>query len=168
MSIQIGYIDSDGHPRLTIRISGTDPKNFIETDALIDTGFTGFLMFPFAEAVPLGIMPAGTADYELADGSKLTNFVGTGTVTICPPANPPAGMPAPEAPTLMQPETVTGLVVLCGSGALVGMGFLKSLDKYLVVGEVVCLIDTALINEAVKVAATNAAARVTTPNQIPN
>jgi predicted aspartyl protease len=54
MSIQIGYIDNDGHPRLTIRISGTDPNNFIEEDALIDTGFTGFLMLPQAKAFGLG------------------------------------------------------------------------------------------------------------------
>ena len=70
MSHQIGYIDSAGHPRLTIHISGTDPDNFIEEDALIDTGFTGFLMLPLTNAVALGIAPSATGDYILAGGGS--------------------------------------------------------------------------------------------------
>src|SRR5690348_7703158 len=126
MSIQIGYIDSDGHPRLSIRIFGPDPNNFSDEDALIDTGFTGFLMLSQAKAFALGIVPSGTGDYTIADGSTVTNFLGTATVTIRPPAHIPANAP----PLEILPETVTGVVVLCGNGALVGMEFIRSLDKF--------------------------------------
>jgi len=99
MSTQTGYIDSDGHPRLTIRISGPDPANFIEEDALIDTGFTGFLMLPQAKAFGLGIAPAGTGDYTLADDSFVTNFLGIATVTVQPPSVLPTSTdPGPTSP----------------------------------------------------------------------
>ena len=95
MSIQIGYIDSDGHPRLSVRIAGPDPNNFTDEDALIDTGFTGFLMLPQTKAFALGIVPSSTGTYMLADGSSVTNYLGTATVTTRPPANlPPNATPA--------------------------------------------------------------------------
>jgi hypothetical protein len=128
MSTQTGYIDSDGHPRLTIRISGPDPANFIEEDALIDTGFTGFLMLPQAKAFGLGIAPAGTGDYTLADDSVVTNFLGMATVTVQPPSVLPASTD-PGAQIAFQPETISGVVVMCGNGALVGMELLRLSDK---------------------------------------
>jgi hypothetical protein len=147
MSTQIGYIDSDGHPRLTIRISGPDPTNFIQEDALIDTGFTGFLMLPQAKAFALGIAPSGTGDYTLADDSVVTNYLGTATVTIQLPSVPPAtNNPAIQA--TVQPETISGVVVMCGNGALVGMELLRLLDKFLVVGPFVVLLDVTAVSAA--------------------
>jgi len=41
----------------------------------------------------------------------------------------------------MQPESVTGVVVLGGDDALVGMEFIRELKKWLLVGSAVLLID---------------------------
>ena len=147
MSTQIGYIDSDGHPRLTIRISGPDPTNFIEEDALIDTGFTGFLMLPQAKVFALGIVPSSTGDHILADDSVVTNFLGSATVTIRPPSVVPVDSnPAYQAP--FEPETIDGVVVMCGKGALVGMELLRALDKFLLVGPFVVLLDVTAVAAA--------------------
>jgi hypothetical protein len=145
MSLQVGYIDSVGHPRIRVRVHGPDPNNSHEEDALIDTGFTGFLMLPLIKALALGMMPSGVAEYTLADESKVNNFLSTATITVgaSPPTNTTA-MPAPlvaAAQMLVQPEIVTGVVVMCGDGALVGMEFIRALKKLLMVGEFVMLVD---------------------------
>jgi hypothetical protein len=139
MSIQIGYLDTNGHPRLTIRITGTSPNVQVDVDALIDTGFTGFLMLPIAQALPLGLILVGTGDYELADGNTVTNFLAKGKVTVHPPSNLPAN-PSPPLPQIV-PETVEGVIVLGGSRPILGMEFLRSLNKLLAVGVLVALID---------------------------
>jgi hypothetical protein len=69
MPIQAGYIDNNGHPRITLDIWGPDAANIIRVDAVIDTGFTDFLMLPSDQALSLGIVPSSTASYVLADGS---------------------------------------------------------------------------------------------------
>jgi hypothetical protein len=149
MSIQIGYLDSNGHPRLTVRINGTSPNVQADVDALLDTGFTGFLMLPIAQALPLGLVLVGTGDYELADGTSVTNFLAKGTVTVCPPpalsSLPPGPAPPsfPAGTTMLLPETIEGIIVLGGNGAILGMEFLRTLDKLLVVGPMVALIDNS-------------------------
>ena len=155
MSIQIGYLDDNGHPRLTIRVSGTHPTASAVVEAMIDTGFTGFLMLPIAQALPLGLALYGTGNYTLADGSSVTNFLAQGPVTVLTPTvvpvigvstTPPT--PAPPAEALPQ-ETVNGIVVLGGDGALLGMEFIRSLDKLLLVGNVVMLVDNSMVPLAV-------------------
>ena len=84
MAFQLGFIDSGGHPRLRIRVRGTKPKHFTDDEALVDTGFTGFLMLPVAKALPLGLVLIATGNYTIADGSTVTNFVASGTVTVGP------------------------------------------------------------------------------------
>ena len=88
MPLQTGYLDSEGHPRLRIRVSGTSPNAFVDVDALIDTGFTGFLMLPIVQALPLGLVLTGTGYYTLANGETVTNFLAQGTIAI-PPEPPP-------------------------------------------------------------------------------
>jgi hypothetical protein len=66
----------------------------------------------------------------------------------------------------LQPETYNGIVVLCGNGAIVGMTFLRKLDKYLIIGDIVTLIDTSLINQAIQSA--NQAVQAATPAQPPD
>ena len=136
MSLQIGYVDSNGHPRVTIQVRGTHQTAFLEIDALVDTGFTGFLMLPIAQALPLGLALYGTGDYNLADGSPISCFLAEGTIQIRPPSQFPsvtatvtAPVPAPDMPPAMQPENVTGVVVLGGDDALVGMEFIRGLKN---------------------------------------
>src|ERR1700729_3094190 len=90
MLAQIGYVDSNGHPRMTIRVRGTHPSEFADLDAFVDTGFAGFLMLPVALALPLGLALYGTGDYYLADGSPISCFLAGGTVEIRPPSEFPA------------------------------------------------------------------------------
>ena len=75
----------------------------------------------------MGLALYGTGNYTLADGSSVTNFLAQGPVTVLTPTvvpvigvstTPPT--PAPPAEALPQ-ETVNGIVVLGGDGALLGM-----------------------------------------------
>ncbi len=116
---------------------------------MIDTGFAGFLMLPIAQALPLGLALYGTGDYSLADGSSISCFLAEGTIEIRPPSQVPnANIDAPlsfDTPPALQPESVTGVVVLGGDGALVGMEFIRGLKKWLLVGSVVLLLDEVSI-----------------------
>jgi predicted aspartyl protease len=143
MSAQIGYVDANGHPRITIRIRGTHPIEFAELDALLDTGFTGFLMLPIARALPLGLALYGTGDYSLADGSQISCFLAEGTVEVRPPSHSPSVSSSVSAPaeTTTESEIVTGVVVLGGDDVLVGMEFIRRLKKWLLVGSIVVLLD---------------------------
>jgi len=91
----------------------------------------------------LGLVLVGTADFELADGSMITNFLAKGNVTIRPPTVT-TSVPS-AAVTSAESETVEGIIVLGGNGAILGMEFLRSLDKLLVVGKIVALVDDSLI-----------------------
>lgn len=150
MSLQVGYIDSNGHPRIKIVVSGTNSGAVADVDAMIDTGFTGFLMLPVAQALPLGLVLYGTGNYTLADGSEVTNFLAKGTVTV----TPPDGMPPPPPPFALQSETVEGIIVLAGDSVLVGMEFIRNLEKVLVVGPLVLLLDIGSIPQIPKAAPT--------------
>lgn len=155
MSVQIGYLDNNGHPKLTIRVSGTHPTANAIVEAMIDTGFTGFLMLPIAQALPLGLALYGTGNYTLADGSTVTNFLAEGTVTIMPPTvSPvsPSSMLGPPTTAGIQPESMHGTVVLGGDGPLLGMEFIRGLDKLLLVGKVVILVDNSMIDAAIAAA----------------
>ena len=150
----IGYLDGNGHPKLTIRVSGTHPTAYADMEAMIDTGFTGFLMLPLVQALPLGLPLYGTANYTLANGQTVTNFVAEGTVTILPPSQVPTGEELPVPSTFT--ETVRGAVVLGGDDALLGMEFIRGLDKLLIVGKIV-----ALINQTIPTQAASAAGNTT-------
>lgn len=155
MSVQIGYLDNNGHPKLTIRVSGTHPTANAIVEAMIDTGFTGFLMLPIAQALPLGLALYGTGNYTLADGSTVTNFLAEGTVTIMPPTvSPvsPSSMLGPPTTAGIQPESMHGTVVLGGDGPLLGMEFIRGLDKLLLVGKVVILVDNSMIDATIAAA----------------
>lgn len=89
-----------------------------EFEAMIDTGFTGFLSIPLTAAFPLALTLYGTFTYQLADGSVSPKLLGWGTVAL-------------------EDEIAHGTIVLepNGSGLLLGMDFLKRLDKALVVSK---------------------------------
>ena len=118
MTVKIGYLDSSGHPHVKVRIWGLAEQFAQEFEAMIDTGFTGFLSMPITAAFPLALTLFGTASYSLADGSVSPKLLGFGTVAL-------------------EDETAAGTIVLepMSSGLLLGMEFLRKLDKALVVGK---------------------------------
>jgi predicted aspartyl protease len=117
MTFKTGYLDASGHPHVKVRIWGIAEQFAQEFEAMIDTGFTGFLSMPITAAFPLGITLFGTTSYMLADGSISPKLLGWGTVA-------------------MGDERALGTIVLesKSNGLLLGMEFLKKLNKALLVG----------------------------------
>jgi clan AA aspartic protease len=62
-----GYFDQDYQPRVSITVRGA--RTAVTLEAVIDTGFDGFLCLPLTIAVELGLELHGTQWVELADGS---------------------------------------------------------------------------------------------------
>ena len=118
MAIKIGYLDGSGHPHVKVRIWGLDEQFAQEFEAMIDTGFTGFLSMPITAAFPLALTLFGTTNYELADGSISPKLLGYGTVEL-------------------QGEKADGSIVLesKSNGLLLGMEFLRSLNKALLLSK---------------------------------
>jgi predicted aspartyl protease len=110
-----GLFHSNGSPAVSISVGGPFPQFAQQFDAIIDTGFTGFLSMAWDKAFPLGLALIGTTNVILANGQT--------------------------APKLMTIATVglggvlrTGVALLAPAGdILVGMEFLKEFGKELVV-----------------------------------
>jgi len=111
-----GCLDKSGSPSVRISVHGISPDSRQEFDAVIDTGFTGFLMMPLLSAFPLGLTLWGTSNYCLADGSTSPKLLGAGTITL-------------------EGEEASGVIVLESSpcGLLLGMDFLRKVRRGLVV-----------------------------------
>jgi predicted aspartyl protease len=126
-----GFLDSTGSPRIKISLRGWYEGVHRELDAVVDTGFTGFLSMPLVEAFPLGLILSGTAITILADGSQSFKLTALGEVFV-------------------GEESQRGVVLLDSgpSDVLVGMEFLKVFKKSLFVHEqIVSLIDTEQIKQ---------------------
>ena len=62
-----GSLDSAHCPVITIAVSASSgPSTFV--DAVIDTGFTGFVQLPARTAQELGLTPRATSETQYADG----------------------------------------------------------------------------------------------------
>lgn len=104
-----GYFDSYGNPVIRISVYGVAEAAQQEFEAMIDTGFSGFLMMPIAAAFPLTLTLMSSADYELADGTLVSKLLAHGSVVI-------------------GDETVSGSITLEQTndcGLLLGMDFLR-------------------------------------------
>lgn len=73
-------LNSAGHPIIKIKVWGLSDQFSAEFEALLDTGFTGFLSLPLTAALPLGLTLMSTATYTLADGTSTTSLLALGTV----------------------------------------------------------------------------------------
>ena len=129
MAVQIGYINSSGLPATKIRVSGAYPQIRKEIDAVIDTGFSGFLSMSLVQAFPLGLPLVGTISVVLADGNTQQRMVAT-------------------CSAFLGEEGRSGTVILepASRDVLIGMTFLNIFKKTLFVhGErkAVALIDNA-------------------------
>jgi predicted aspartyl protease len=134
-----GSLDNSGSPKISIRVHGFDAAHFKDFEAIIDTGFTGFLSMPIVDAFPLGLILGGTTATILADGSTSPKLMALGTATVLG-------------------ERQVGTILLnLGSGpssVLLGMEFLKAFKKTLFVhGNEVVLLDYDFVKEAIDRAA---------------
>lgn len=73
-------LNKAGHPIIRVRVWGIAEQFAQEFDALLDTGFTGFMMLPLTAALPLGLTLISTSAYTLADGSSTTSLLALGTI----------------------------------------------------------------------------------------
>lgn len=129
--VQTGYLNRSGHPAIKIGIHGIHPDLQREFEALIDTGFTGFLLMPIMSAFPLGLTLVGTSSYTLADGSTSPKLLALGTITL-------GG------------ERTTGVIVLESNQCdlLLGMDFLRQSKRALAVSiQGVALVDEEIVTK---------------------
>ncbi len=106
--VQLAYFDDLGHPALRIAVHGVVESAQQTYEAMIDTGFTGFLLMPMRSAFPLTLTLMGSAEYELADGRACSNLLAHGSVVV-------------------EGEPVNGVITLEENhcGLLLGMDFLR-------------------------------------------
>jgi predicted aspartyl protease len=122
--VWIGFFDKSGSPALKIRVSGPFGSG-VEFDAILDTGFTGFISMPLIRALPLGLMLYGTTSVELADGSKATKLTAKGMAIV-------------------EGESRVGVVILepSSNDLLLGMAFLRLFQRALfVTQDTILLVD---------------------------
>lgn len=76
-----GSFDDNGSPTIEIEVSGPvhSPRKMT---AMVDTGFSGFLLLPILEAFPVGLILSGTTSIELADGSKQNKLTCLGQINF--------------------------------------------------------------------------------------
>jgi predicted aspartyl protease len=75
MPPKIGFLNSSGRPAIKIWIFGAYWSVRTEFEAVIDTGFSGFLSMPLMRAFPLGLPLIGTTSVVLADGKTHEKFI---------------------------------------------------------------------------------------------
>jgi predicted aspartyl protease len=76
-----GKLSSKESPRVGVEIGGVFGK-YQRFDAILDTGFTGGVSMPLAQALPLGLVLYSIATFVLADGSKEKTFLCLGSARI--------------------------------------------------------------------------------------
>jgi len=109
------YFDSNGRPTVDIEVS--NPLGWKKPiSALIDTGFDGFLSLPITQAFPIGLLLRGTMSVTLADGSSQAKLYCLGGLHF-------------------DQDVHVGIILIewSSDAALVGMEFLRSFNRQLVV-----------------------------------
>jgi len=90
----------------------------VEFEAIIDTGFTGFIQLPLSNAISLSLPLEGTNAVILADGSSLVMLTAMAEATL-------------------MDRTEKGVVLLSMTSdkILIGMDFLRRFERVLVVSK---------------------------------
>ena len=129
----IGYYDQQGNACLRLHFCGVrhEPPG-IEFEAIIDTGFTGFIQLPLDRAMELSLPLEGTIAVTLADGSSLVMLTALVDATL-----------------LERTESGSAQLSMTSDEVLVGMDFLRHFERALVVSRKhgVVLMDDAMVPE---------------------
>lgn len=131
-----GFFDISGSPALKLTLHSPDsPAQSQEFDAIIDTGFTGFVLMAMNKALPLGFKkPTTTTDVELADGSVNPRTLVEGTAMV-------------------EDRRVNGPIILEeeGNEVLVGMDFLRTFELVLILDSTrVMLLDEVRVKKMIR------------------
>ena len=113
MEVWLGKIGTDGRPRLPLKISGS--VNKLDFEAIIYTGFTGFLYMPILASIPLGVLLESTSRVTLADGSEITVLLAQFEIEV-------------------MGDKLTGWAMLDmggGNDVLIGMEFMRNFGRVL-------------------------------------
>lgn len=77
-----GYLNDSGHPIFKFSVYGYSKKRSVPLEAMLDTGFTGFLDLPLVYCLKAGLILVSTADYVLADNSVSSTLLCAGTIAL--------------------------------------------------------------------------------------
>jgi len=67
------FFDTKNHPKVKLAVSGAKQSSLLE--AILDTGFDGYLSLPISIAVTLGIELTAIVPVEYADGRRSQELV---------------------------------------------------------------------------------------------
>ncbi len=70
----------NGQPKINISVKGSGAPKIIE--AIVDSGFNGYLKIPYEVAFPLGLTLVAVGSGTVADGNMSANLVCEGEVCI--------------------------------------------------------------------------------------
>ena len=140
-----GSFNNSGSPVIDIAVSGpvTKPTKFT---AMVDTGFSGFLLLPILEAFPVGLILRGTIPITLADGTSQTKLTCLGEIHF-------------------EGKSEIGLIIIewQSTDVLVGMDFLRKFKRKLVVDTPKGIVKLIKSNPAAAPAPPTPPASVTVP-----
>lgn len=77
-----GSFSQNGRPVFAIEVYGHSPEWKIPVEAVLDTGFSGFLDLPLEYCLRAGLILTSTATYTLADNRPVSVLLCLGTVTV--------------------------------------------------------------------------------------
>lgn len=108
-----GFFNQNGHPIIPIEVYGFSKDFTQKFDAMLDTGFSGFLSLPLAYAFKVGLILASTASFTLANGETDHTLLCFGGIKL-------------------NSEEQPGLISISkGNDVLLGMEFLRKFNKKL-------------------------------------
>lgn len=108
-----GFFSQNGQPIIPIEVYGFSKEVTQKFDAMLDTGFSGFLSLPLVHALKVGLILASTASFTLADGSTDHTLLCYGGIRL-------------------DDDVQVGLVSISkGNDVLLGMEFLRKFKKKL-------------------------------------
>ena len=102
-----------GTPYTNIEVYGVSEQISQTFEAIIDTGFDGFLRIPFEKGIPLALTTRSVGSSSLADDSTNSTLLCSGSV-------------------IFEGKTIKGIITLgAGSSILIGTALLKKINAKL-------------------------------------